>query len=294
VKKDWYAKFEWKRWKSDSDLALSSAETRGVWIELLCCMFEKDSDRVTGTLTELARLARVSDSEMQRALDSIRALQIAECNTNGNGSVTLVCRFLQSELKARKNNALRVQRYRENKACNGRVTSDVARHSNSNSNKEPPNPPAGGGGVSGFDRWWAEYPKRRRTGRKKCLALWKANGLEQRADAVIAALKRHRTDPQWTKDGGQFAPMATTYLNQGRYDDDADTEAPGLAISLPPEKVALRDWLLAQTSHARLWLIQEARRRVPDLSRVDDAVMLKTLPDQFVSIVNEYRQKGAA
>jgi len=176
AKGDWFTKFEWRRWKSDSDLALASAETRGVWFELLCCMFEKDSDRVTGTPTELARLARVSDCEMQRALEQFRALQIAECNTNGNGSVTVVCRFLKNARIARENTAKRVAKHRQNRAGNEKVTTPNS-NSNSKSNsqsktEDPPIPPAGGIVFplqlqsDAFALVWAEWLKYRRELRK--------------------------------------------------------------------------------------------------------------------------------
>lgn len=292
-------------WKKDPELRACSLAARGLWIDMLCLMYESPrrgyliiKDKPP-SVPSLARIVGADVADVERLLKELDDMGVYSIEDGA-----IYCRRMVRDAK-------RSETYRQNGVKGGNpalvgkldnqnsnppdnrevipfVEDEDEDESVSQSSRAKPNDPPG------FVRWWGEYPKRRRTGRKKCLDLWKRHGLEQRADAVIAALRRHRTDPQWTKDGGQFTPMATTYLNQGRYDDDADTEAPGLAISLPPEKVAVRDWLLAQTSHARLWLIQEARKRVPELSRVDDAAMLKTLPDPFVAIVNEYRQRGAA
>ena len=37
---------------------------------------------------------------------------------------------------------------------------------------------------------------------------------------VLAALSWQREQDQWAKDGGKFIPHPTTYLNQGRWEDE--------------------------------------------------------------------------
>ena len=73
----------------------------------------------------------------------------------------------------------------------------------------------------GFPEFWTEYP--RKEGRTKALESWVKRGLDSDLalrDRVMAALARHRTQQQWTKDNGQFIPHASTWLNQERYLDD--------------------------------------------------------------------------
>lgn len=110
--------------------------------------------------------------------------------------------------------------------------------------KNPPNPPCGGNGSPegetskapkgagagdaetlspklspsespGFSRWWAEYPPHdRKIGKAQCLRIWTRRRLEPIAEQVIAALQRAKGSAAWQKNGGEFVPLPTTWLNQ--------------------------------------------------------------------------------
>lgn len=77
--------------------------------------------------------------------------------------------------------------------------------------------------AAGFERWWSLYPRHRRKDKVKCFKKWKERNLESRASEVIAKLQADIDfDPQWNPvDGKPFIPLTHTYLNGGRYDDDA-------------------------------------------------------------------------
>lgn len=72
----------------------------------------------------------------------------------------------------------------------------------------------------GFERFWSAYPKK--VGKD---AAAKAFAKRKPDDALLAtmltAIERQRASPAWTKDDGQFIPNPATWLNQGRWQDEA-------------------------------------------------------------------------
>jgi hypothetical protein len=73
-----------------------------------------------------------------------------------------------------------------------------------------------------FLEFWDAYPARNgvRNGKREAWKAWIKNGCEPKAPEIVAAVQRFATTPQWTKDNGQFVPMASTFLNQARWEDE--------------------------------------------------------------------------
>lgn len=70
----------------------------------------------------------------------------------------------------------------------------------------------------GFEQFWKLYPKKK--GRKDALKVW--TKLKPDADlqaAMLAALAKHCVSRDWTKEQGQYVPLATTWLNGERWHD---------------------------------------------------------------------------
>lgn len=87
----------------------------------------------------------------------------------------------------------------------------------------PPTPSRGRGMSSysqEFEKFWDAYPKK--VGRA---AAWKAWQNQKRAGVLPAngkiqeAINEQLRSDQWRKEGGQFIPNPSTWLNQGRWDD---------------------------------------------------------------------------
>jgi uncharacterized protein YdaU (DUF1376 family) len=107
----------------------------------------------------------------------------------------------------------------------------------SDKDKNPPNPPGGG-----FDEFWQAYPKP--VGKGAAEKSWKKLSEPDRA-AVMQDL-RHRpgSDPQWLKDGGQFIPNPSTYLNQKRWLDDWQLARASPYSETTRQNIAnLREWV---------------------------------------------------
>ena len=73
-----------------------------------------------------------------------------------------------------------------------------------------------------FVKFWETYPKK--VAKKKALkALKKLNPDKNLFAVIIKSLKIHQDSAQWTRDGGQYIPYAASWINDARWEDEADT-----------------------------------------------------------------------
>ena len=67
-----------------------------------------------------------------------------------------------------------------------------------------------------FDQFWSVYPKKvGKTDARKAFAK-----VELPVNVLIDAVQKQKVSAQWTRDGGQFIPNPSTWLNQGRWEDE--------------------------------------------------------------------------
>lgn len=111
--KNWWFKFDYRVWRTDSSVRRCSLETRGFWLELLCAMYESETCEISGSYEEIGWLVGCDPSIVARCLVELQRTKTADV-TLGNGSVTVVSRRLRNELKVKKQTNLRVQRHRSN------------------------------------------------------------------------------------------------------------------------------------------------------------------------------------
>ncbi|PIK77144.1 helix-turn-helix domain-containing protein [Pseudomonas sp. 382] len=72
--------------------------------------------------------------------------------------------------------------------------------------------------AEGFEQFWKLFPKKK--SRKDALKAWNKLNPDAELQAVmIAALGRHCVSRDWTKDAGQYIPMASTWINGERWHD---------------------------------------------------------------------------
>ena len=96
-------------------------------------------------------------------------------------------------------------------------------HSRQDKDKDNIPPKSPSKGDERFEKFWAAYPKCRRTGKgaaRKAFAKLKVT--EELLDTMLKALERQKQSSQWNRDGGQYIPMPSTWLNQTRWEDDAE------------------------------------------------------------------------
>ena len=69
---------------------------------------------------------------------------------------------------------------------------------------------------SDFDLFWKAYP--RKVGKQKALKAFKKVTVP--VEALLAAIAVQKQSAQWKKNNGEFIPHPTTWLNEGRWDDE--------------------------------------------------------------------------
>ena len=71
-----------------------------------------------------------------------------------------------------------------------------------------------------FKTFWSAYPNKQ--GKAKARKTWesKVKTVELANQIVKHVEIRKLSDPQWTKDRGEFIPLPTTFLNQERWEDE--------------------------------------------------------------------------
>ena len=82
-----------------------------------------------------------------------------------------------------------------------------------------------------FDRFWTAYPRKvaKPDARKK---FEKLNPDEALLETMLAAIEKQKRSDQWIRDGGQFIPHPSTWLNQRRWEDEVtETRAPAARVT---------------------------------------------------------------
>jgi len=92
---------------------------------------------------------------------------------------------------------------------------------NINNINTPYSPPKGDGG--GFDIFYSAYPKKK--SKAEAMKSWKKlNPSSELLEEILAALEWQKRTPNWQKEGGQFIPHPSTYLNNRRWEDDPESD----------------------------------------------------------------------
>ena len=91
-----------------------------------------------------------------------------------------------------------------------------------------------------FDRFWAVYPRHiaKQDARKK---FEKLNPDDELLAVMIQAVEKQKKSEQWTKDGGQFIPHPSTWLNQKRWEDEVPVQVKSVRV-LPAQAFPQRDY----------------------------------------------------
>lgn len=82
-----------------------------------------------------------------------------------------------------------------------------------------------------FEQAWKAYPRRPRAGKQAAQKAWKKQ--KPSLSDVMAALEWQSKQRDWVKDGGQFIPHMSTWLNGRRWEDEAP---------VVPKQVELGSW----------------------------------------------------
>jgi uncharacterized protein YdaU (DUF1376 family) len=202
-------------WLRDTQVQMSTMETRGVWFELLCNMwFAPQRGKIEGDKTEVCRLLGCDRQVFDRALDEIIRLKIADV-TNGNKKVTIINRRMSREQNIRESTRLRVKKHRVTKASNANVTPPSSSPTPSPTSKTTTY-------TKSFLKFWDKYP--RKTAKKEAFKAFKKATDKPPTDELLKIIEQHMETEQWKKDGGDYIPYPATFLNKGMWEDEIETK----------------------------------------------------------------------
>lgn len=68
----------------------------------------------------------------------------------------------------------------------------------------------------GFEDFWKSYPKK--VNKKEAITSF--NKISIPLDTILKAIEKQKKSDQWLKDGGQYIPYPSTWLNQERWSDE--------------------------------------------------------------------------
>ncbi|HUU97476.1 MAG TPA: hypothetical protein VM487_17205, partial [Phycisphaerae bacterium] len=158
----------------------------------------------------------------RNAIRWFRDAHMIDTLRTGRGFVVTVCNYDKyqdvTDPQQRADNGLTTGRQRSNKE---QGTSNKEQEEPPPPKKKKTNPPvARGATVAGFDQFWASYPLK--VGKLAARRAWVTHKCATRIPVMLASLEKHKASSKWKRDGGQYIPHPTTYLNQGREFDEID------------------------------------------------------------------------
>ena len=128
----------------------------------------------------------------------------------------------EKQTEAKKANAFS-EKQTEAKKADTNTNTNTNKDTNTNTNTDINNPPNPQGGTDAQERrfaeFWAEYPKK--VGKKAAHTAWKRLKPDAELfDSIMHAVRAAKNSDQWTREGGRFVPNPSTWINQGRWDDE--------------------------------------------------------------------------
>lgn len=87
----------------------------------------------------------------------------------------------------------------------------------------PPISPQRGEASAAFDRFWQAYP--RKVGKQAALKAFRK--VKVSVEILVEAVEKQKRSSQWKKDNGQYIPNPSTWLNQGRWEDEVEQQTEG-------------------------------------------------------------------
>jgi hypothetical protein len=78
--------------------------------------------------------------------------------------------------------------------------------------------------YAGFQKFWETYPPRNgvRQNKQESFISWVYDGLESSTASIVASVEKLKETADWKKEKGRYIPMAVTFLNHKRWEDEVE------------------------------------------------------------------------
>lgn len=197
-------------WLKDPDLQICSMNTIGIWINVMCRMWEaKEEGVLQGKPGELALLVGARPGEFKRFINEAVTHLFADV-TKSNGVVTIKCRRMNRLFLEREGGKMRMRKHRDVQ-CDANVTTPLTSSSTSSSSKKDIEC------KKHFEIFWKKYPRKQ----SKVLAQKSWMKLCPEAELlgkIYLAVEEQKEGEQWRDP--KFIPLPATWLNQERWNDE--------------------------------------------------------------------------
>lgn len=244
---------------TDEKLAECSAESTGVYIRLLCLMHksheygkillrQKDHQNERQTFNFAVKLAR----QMPYTVDVIESGLIELLDNEViyiDGDALCQHRMIKdgeiSEIRAKsgkKGAEVSNARYKNKEHfAEANTSANTSANSSANTENEYEYENETENDLkdsdSAFAMFWSAYPKKvGKIAARKAFAKVRVP-----LKVILSAVEEQKTWSQWQKDGGQYIPNPTTWLNQGRWDDKEAPKASSAPKSFLDMYMAMGD-----------------------------------------------------
>ena len=219
--------FYWMDWARD--LQEHPLKIEGAWIRICCKLWWSDTrGEMTKSPLQWARILGVSKQSAMAILKYIKNEKIGGV-TFHNPKVTVLCRRMVRDEKARQSNRDKASRWRDRQKENNNPESNpkVTPPSSSSSSSSPSSSKKRTKDIAQTDDnherrflvFWSKYPKK-----KSKLAARKAfDKISPEGDLfnrIIDKIEEASKSHDWTKDSGKFIPYPERWLNSGGWEDE--------------------------------------------------------------------------
>jgi len=205
-----------KDWLSDPQLRMTSASTKGIWIDLLCYMWWSDSGgKLELTIDEIVKLTSAQNGEVQLFLDEAKKYKFCNVFVTRDGMSQICNRRMTRESKSRELHRIRQQKYRDKHKRDKNVTPSSPSPSPSPTPKTTTYPKE-------FLLFWDKYPKKK--AKKEAFKAYQRAKDKPPIAELLKIIEQHIETEQWKKEGGEYIPYPATFLNKGMWEDEIKTK----------------------------------------------------------------------
>lgn len=190
------------------------------WVEQMAALEDDERGRLFVAILEYARSGAPPEMSGREAI--LFPVFKAVVDRDAQKSDTLA-RNGATGGRASKANASKFKQTEAN-ASNAKPTNNIKHKTQDKEHKTeddiPPKAPLAG---DAFERFWAVYP--RKVGKQSAKRAFEK--VKVPLETLVTAVERQKCSAQWTRDNGQYIPHPTTWLNQGRWDDELPEDEGG-------------------------------------------------------------------
>lgn len=206
------------------------------WVEdcayrRLLDLYYSREQAIPADLAQAARLCRATTKDERRAVESVLAefFTLTDKGWAHTRCEEEIAKAAEAAKRARQNGKRGGRPPKEKPTDNPEKTQPVSGGNPEESKSKAPNPnpitnpintpkpPSGADRL--FETFWSTYPRKvgKDAARK---AFEKRRPDDELLGQMLTAIRRQVLSPAWVKDGGQFIPHPSTWLNEGRWQDE--------------------------------------------------------------------------